>query len=75
MDSIFYMHCAGTIYITNVKWNPLCRIPEGEPIPDQPVPLVIGANNVFEVGCTIFAQGIGDHNVLEVKCEYTFLNC
>lgn len=45
------------------------RIPDGEPVPDQPVPLVIGANNVFEVGCTIFAQGVGDHNVLEVKCH------
>lgn len=32
------------------------------------VPLVIGANNVFEVGCTVEARKIGDKNVFECKC-------
>ncbi|XP_037959942.1 dynactin subunit 6 isoform X2 [Teleopsis dalmanni] len=31
-------------------------------------PLVIGANNVFEVGCTVEAHRIGEKNVFECKC-------
>lgn len=36
----------------------------GEPLP----PLIIGANNVFEVGCTVEANRIGDKNIFECKC-------
>uniref|UniRef100_A0A1B6E4V0 Dynactin subunit 6 n=1 Tax=Clastoptera arizonana TaxID=38151 RepID=A0A1B6E4V0_9HEMI len=35
---------------------------------DNPIPLMIGMNNIFEVGCTVMAKAIGDHNVLEAKC-------
>ncbi|XP_005181594.2 dynactin subunit 6 [Musca domestica] len=35
-----------------------------EPCP----PLVVGSNNVFEVGCIVEAQKIGDKNVFECKC-------
>lgn len=31
--------------------------------------LHIGSNNVFEVGCMVQAQKIGDKNVFECKCE------
>ncbi|KAG8248171.1 Dynactin subunit 6 [Homalodisca vitripennis] len=34
---------------------------------ENPVPLTIGVNNVFEVGCEIHAKTIGDHNVFEPK--------
>lgn len=34
---------------------------------EEPV-LKIGAHNVFEVGCTVEASGIGDNNVFESKC-------
>lgn len=30
--------------------------------------LVIGANNVFEVGCTVEATKIGEKNIFECKC-------
>lgn len=36
----------------------------------DPIPLSIGVNNVFEVGCEIQAKSIGDHNVFEPKCKY-----
>ncbi|XP_054267521.1 E3 ubiquitin-protein ligase RNF14 [Macrosteles quadrilineatus] len=35
---------------------------------ENAVPLNIGVNNVFEVGCEIHAKSIGDHNVFESKC-------
>lgn len=35
---------------------------------DTPHILSIGANNVFEVGCTIEAGCIGDRNIFECKC-------
>lgn len=30
--------------------------------------LTIGANNVFEVGCTVEASRVGDNNIFESKC-------
>ncbi|XP_073979564.1 dynactin subunit 6 [Rhodnius prolixus] len=35
---------------------------------DRPNTLMIGSNNVFEVGCTVLAKVIGDNNVFESKC-------
>lgn len=35
--------------------------------PDRPKTLVIGSNNVFEVGCTIEASKIGEKNLFECK--------
>lgn len=32
--------------------------------------MIIGNNNVFEVGCIIEAKSIGDNNVFESKCKY-----
>lgn len=44
------------------------RLPESEKTSAEPAaPLVIGANNVFEVGCTVEANRIGDKNVFECK--------
>lgn len=34
---------------------------------DKPETLVIGSNNVFEVGCRCESLKIGDHNVIEAK--------
>lgn len=31
--------------------------------------MVIGSNNVFEVGCIIHAKSVGDNNVFESKCK------
>jgi len=31
--------------------------------------LMIGANNIFEVGCRIKALSIGDKNIFETKCQ------
>ncbi|KAG8199939.1 hypothetical protein JTE90_006186 [Oedothorax gibbosus] len=36
---------------------------------ESPCPMIIGANNVFEVGAYIESTKIGDHNVLESKCK------
>ncbi|KAM7354495.1 dynactin subunit 6 [Cochliomyia hominivorax] len=45
------------------------RLPEGVKTSGEPAPaLTIGANNVFEVGCTVEANRIGDKNVFECKC-------
>ncbi|XP_043915404.1 dynactin subunit 6 [Protopterus annectens] len=33
----------------------------------DPKPMVIGINNVFEVGCSSYAMKIGDNNVIESK--------
>ncbi|KAF8763238.1 dynactin subunit 6-like [Argiope bruennichi] len=44
--------------------------------PDSQVPMIIGSNNVFEVGAYIESMKIGDNNVLESKCtigKYTQL--
>ncbi|CAL1269162.1 unnamed protein product [Larinioides sclopetarius] len=44
--------------------------------PDTQVTMIIGANNVFEVGAYIESMKIGDNNVLESKCtvgKYTQL--
>lgn len=38
---------------------------ENEPKP--PAPLIIGPNNVFEVGCRVEAAAIGERNVFECK--------
>ncbi|KAK9507248.1 hypothetical protein O3M35_007152 [Rhynocoris fuscipes] len=35
---------------------------------DRPNTLIIGSNNIFEVGCTVLAKVIGDNNVFESKC-------
>lgn len=35
---------------------------------DRPKTMVIGSNNVFEVGCVINAKYVGDNNVFESKC-------
>lgn len=35
--------------------------------PERPTTLTIGANNVFEVGCTIEASKIGEKNLFECK--------
>lgn len=35
---------------------------------EKPPVLVIGANNVFEVGCTVEALKIGEKNTFECKC-------
>lgn len=35
--------------------------------PDKPHVLVIGANNIFEVGCTVEALKIGEKNIFECK--------
>ncbi|XP_037806175.1 dynactin subunit 6 isoform X1 [Lucilia sericata] len=47
------------------------RLPEGDKssaVTGDPAPaLTIGANNVFEVGCTVEANRIGDKNVFECK--------
>ncbi|GFT20609.1 dynactin subunit 6 [Nephila pilipes] len=43
---------------------------------DSQTPMVIGANNVFEVGAHVESLKIGDNNVLESKCtvgKYTQL--
>lgn len=37
---------------------------------DRPNTLMIGSNNVFEVGCTVLAKVIGDNNVFESKCMF-----
>ncbi|GAB0099829.1 Dynactin subunit 6 [Sergentomyia squamirostris] len=44
----------------------LYRAPSGQ-APEKPLVLVIGANNVFEVGCRIEALKIGERNVFECK--------
>lgn len=36
---------------------------------ERPKTMVIGSNNVFEVGCIVEARYIGDNNVFESKCE------
>jgi dynactin 6 len=36
--------------------------------PDKPHVLVIGSNNIFEVGCTVEALKIGEKNIFECKC-------
>lgn len=47
------------------------RIPEGHKLqeenPDKPHVLVIGSNNIFEVGCQVEALKIGEKNVFECK--------
>lgn len=35
---------------------------------EKPPVLVIGANNVFEVGCTVEALKVGEKNTFECKC-------
>lgn len=40
----------------------------GCPEPETTPVLIIGANNVFEVDCTVEATKIGDNNVFESKC-------
>ncbi|XP_026472716.1 lutropin-choriogonadotropic hormone receptor-like [Ctenocephalides felis] len=37
---------------------------DGKPAP----PLIIGSNNVFEVGCTVYSHEIGENNIFEIKC-------
>jgi len=32
--------------------------------------MIIGNNNVFEVGATVLAKSIGDHNVFETRCKH-----
>ncbi|XP_055626712.1 dynactin subunit 6 [Toxorhynchites rutilus septentrionalis] len=49
------------------------RIPKGHPAyaegTDGSVkPLIIGPDNIFEVGCTVEALKIGERNVFECKC-------
>ncbi|PIO26585.1 hypothetical protein AB205_0121200, partial [Aquarana catesbeiana] len=39
--------------------------PDSEDV--EPKPMVIGTNNVFEVGCYSHAMKIGDNNVIESK--------
>lgn len=58
------------------KWslNPpslstFCFRSQDEEKKENVVPLAIGVNNVFEVGCEIHAKAIGDHNVFESKCK------
>ncbi|ODN04875.1 Dynactin subunit 6 [Orchesella cincta] len=34
----------------------------------SPEPMIIGNNNVFEVGSLVKAKAIGDHNIFETKC-------
>lgn len=44
------------------------RLPEGASTSGEIAPpLTIGVNNVFEVGCTVEANRIGDKNVFECK--------
>jgi len=31
--------------------------------------MIIGNNNVFEVGSIVRAKSIGDHNIFETKCK------
>lgn len=38
---------------------------------DSPTPLIIGSQNVFEVGCQIESQSIGNNNTFEAKCRVT----
>ncbi|NWH83235.1 DCTN6 protein, partial [Piaya cayana] len=40
-------------------------IPETEDV--EPKPMIIGTNNVFEVGCYSQAMKVGDNNVIESK--------
>lgn len=35
--------------------------------PEKPATLTIGSNNVFEVGCSVEANKIGDKNLFECK--------
>ncbi|XP_075212164.1 dynactin subunit 6 [Lycorma delicatula] len=63
---------AGPVFIgeNNIIEEQACifhRLREGEEWDENRV-LLIGANNVFEVGCSIYARVIGDHNVFEAKC-------
>lgn len=57
---------------TNVSYNnSLCfwlRLPFNQQDGDNTPVLIIGANNVFEVDCTVEACKIGDNNVFESKC-------
>ncbi|NXI24590.1 DCTN6 protein, partial [Sterrhoptilus dennistouni] len=49
---------------------PSCRYPENitpESEDVEPKPMVIGTNNVFEVGCYSQAMKVGDNNVIESK--------
>lgn len=47
------------------------RIPSGHKLyqenPEKPHVLVIGSNNIFEVGCTVEALKIGEKNIFECK--------
>lgn len=36
---------------------------------DTAVPMVIGANNIFEVGSSIESRSIGERNIFECKCK------
>ncbi|XP_019470087.1 dynactin subunit 6 isoform X1 [Meleagris gallopavo] len=42
--------------------------PETEEV--EPKPMIIGTNNVFEVGCYSQAMKVGDNNVIESKGEF-----
>jgi len=46
------------------------RVPPGrfDENPEKPPVLVIGSNNIFEVGCTVEALKIGEKNIFECKC-------
>ncbi|XP_009582564.1 PREDICTED: dynactin subunit 6, partial [Fulmarus glacialis] len=43
--------------------------PETEEV--EPKPMVIGTNNVFEVGCYSQAMKVGDNNVIESKGDFS----
>lgn len=46
----------------------LKRLPFNQQDGDNTPVLIIGANNVFEVDCTVEACKIGDNNIFESKC-------
>ncbi|ELU06414.1 hypothetical protein CAPTEDRAFT_173776 [Capitella teleta] len=45
------------------------RLPKGEKGSHNQTVMIIGNNNVFEVGCKSEALKIGDNNILEAKAE------
>lgn len=51
-----------TTIIHDIGTGPMVAI-----IGEKPPVLVIGPNNVFEVGCTVQARSIGERNVFECK--------
>uniref|UniRef100_A0A6B2EBT1 Dynactin subunit 6 n=1 Tax=Phlebotomus kandelakii TaxID=1109342 RepID=A0A6B2EBT1_9DIPT len=57
-------NCIVEEYVTIIH-----KLPPGHAVPgDRPPVLVIGANNVFEVGCRIEALKIGERNIFECRC-------